>query len=60
MILGEVEETITTIEIDEETFEQNYRVNRKLLYIHSYIDLSVLFFSQRKDKYRCYLYVVMV
>jgi len=27
MILGEVEETITTIEIDEETFEQIYRVN---------------------------------
>ena len=26
MILGEVEETITTIEIDEETFEQIYRV----------------------------------
>jgi len=29
MVLGEVEETITTIEIDEETFEQIYRVNRK-------------------------------
>jgi hypothetical protein len=28
MILGDVEETITTIEIDEETFEQNYRVNK--------------------------------
>jgi len=27
MVLGEVEETITTIEIDEETFEQIYRVN---------------------------------
>jgi hypothetical protein len=26
MILGEVEETITTIEIDDETFEQIYRV----------------------------------
>lgn len=31
MVLGEVEETITTIEIDEETFEQIYRVNRNLL-----------------------------
>jgi hypothetical protein len=28
MVLGEVEETITTIEIDEETFEQIYRVNK--------------------------------
>ena len=27
MVLGEVEETITTIEIDEETFEQIYRVS---------------------------------
>jgi hypothetical protein len=32
MVLGEVEETITTIEIDEETYEQIYRVNRKLKY----------------------------
>jgi hypothetical protein len=31
MILGEVEETITTIEIDEETFEQIYRVNENNL-----------------------------
>jgi hypothetical protein len=29
MVLGEVEETITTIEIDEETFEQIYRVKLK-------------------------------
>jgi hypothetical protein len=29
MVLGEVEETITTIEIDEETFEQIYRVKFK-------------------------------
>jgi hypothetical protein len=31
MILGEVEETITTIEIDEETYEQIYRVNENSL-----------------------------
>ena len=31
MILGEVEETITTIEIDEETFEQIYRVNQIII-----------------------------
>jgi hypothetical protein len=35
MVLGEVEETITTIEIDEETFEQIYRVNRKTNLIYS-------------------------
>ncbi len=35
MVLGEVEETITTIEIDEETFEQIYRVNRKTNIIYS-------------------------
>ena len=28
MVLGDVEETITTIEIDEETYEQIYRVSR--------------------------------
>jgi hypothetical protein len=26
MILGEVEETVTTLEIDEETFEEIYKV----------------------------------
>ncbi|CAF0838951.1 unnamed protein product [Rotaria sordida] len=29
MILGDVEETITTIEIDEETFEQIYRPTKR-------------------------------
>ena len=27
MILGEVEETVTTVEIDEETYEELYKVN---------------------------------
>jgi len=27
MILGEVEETITTVEIDEETYEELYKVS---------------------------------
>ncbi|CAF2457833.1 unnamed protein product [Rotaria sp. Silwood2] len=31
MVLGEVEETITTIEIDEETFEQIYRPTKRLI-----------------------------
>ncbi|CAF0972621.1 unnamed protein product [Rotaria sp. Silwood1] len=29
MVLGDVEETITTIEIDEETFEQIYRPTKR-------------------------------
>lgn len=43
MVLGEVEETITTIEIDEETFEQILRVNRKA---KRNIDIDLLFFLQ--------------
>lgn len=27
MILGDVEETVTTVEIDEETYEELYKVN---------------------------------
>ena len=27
MILGEVEETVTTVELDEETFEEIYKVS---------------------------------
>lgn len=29
MILGDVEETVTTIEIDEETYEEIYKVRTK-------------------------------
>lgn len=32
MILGDVEETVTTIEIDEETYEEIYKV-RTLVYL---------------------------
>jgi len=42
MVLGEVEETITTIEIDEETFEQILRVNRKTK--QQNVDINRLFF----------------
>jgi len=27
MVLGDVEETVTTVEIDEETYEELYKVN---------------------------------
>lgn len=47
MVLGEVEETITTIEIDEETFEQILRVNRK---IKGNINIDLLFFFVANKK----------
>jgi U6 snRNA-associated Sm-like protein LSm3 len=31
MILGDVEETVTTVEIDEETFEEIIKVRRRML-----------------------------
>ena len=31
MILGEVEETVTTVEIDEETYEELYKVHYQKL-----------------------------
>lgn len=48
MILGEVEETVTTLEVDEETYEQIYKVSmcyhdneRKVALFHSCL-LAVL------------------
>ena len=32
MILGDVEETVTTIEIDEETYEEIYKVSHGILF----------------------------
>lgn len=38
MILGDVEETVTTIEIDEETYEEIYKVRtKKVVYLLSQI-----------------------
>ena len=31
MILSEVEETVTTVELDEETFEEIYKVNEYMV-----------------------------
>lgn len=31
MVLGEAEETITTIEIDEETYEEMYRTTKRTI-----------------------------
>ena len=36
MIMGDVEETVTTVEIDEETYEEIYKVQKstlKMLYV---------------------------
>lgn len=59
MILGDVEETITTIEIGEETYEQIYRVIARMSCCFSFNYSLFYFFSQQNDKYQCYLYVVM-
>ena len=37
MILGDVEETVTTIELDEETFEEIFKVCNILIKLHVYI-----------------------
>lgn len=44
MILGDVEETVTTVEIDEETYEELYKVNSA-----SPLDLTLL--SPRGDRF---------
>lgn len=40
MVLGDVEETVTTIEIDEETYEEVYRVSWVFLIV---INIDILF-----------------
>lgn len=41
MVLGEVEETVTSIEIDEETYEEVYKVNIKsLLFFFDQIQIN--------------------
>lgn len=37
MVLGDVEETVTTVEIDEETYEEIYKVS---LYLFLYIGMD--------------------
>lgn len=48
MILGDVEETVTTIEIDEETYEEIYKVRLFLMY-------SLLIITKCKVEYFIYL-----
>lgn len=44
MILGDVEETVTTIEIDEETYEEIYKVSHAVLFIT--LKMSVFIIQQ--------------
>lgn len=37
MVLGDVEETVTTVELDEETFEEIYKVQ-----LHTYLNYDAL------------------
>ncbi|KAK2091403.1 U4/U6-U5 snRNP complex subunit lsm3 [Saguinus oedipus] len=49
MILGDVEETVTTIEIDEETYEEIYKVSLAVLFIA--LQISVVLYTERKDSH---------
>lgn len=49
MILGDVEETVTTIEIDEETYEEIYKVSHAILFIP--FKMSVVLNIQQLDIY---------
>ena len=40
MVLGEVEETVTSVEIDEETYEEVYKVNF-FCYFNFLLDLNL-------------------
>lgn len=49
MILGDVEETVTTIEIDEETYEEIYKVSHEILLIA--FKMSIVFNIQQLNTY---------
>ena len=50
MILGEVEETVTSIEIDEETYEELYKVIILLnnIYLVNKLNCFLIFFQPTK------------
>ena len=52
MILGEVEESITTVEIDEETYEELFKVRTKIL---EYLLNSVPMYSTHPHTYDAHL-----
>ena len=56
MILGEVEETVTVIEIDEETYEE---VDLEVLVFNSQIILCPRCTSLQRETFRCCLCAVM-
>ncbi|XP_023598118.1 U6 snRNA-associated Sm-like protein LSm3 isoform X1 [Trichechus manatus latirostris] len=74
MILGDVEETVTTIEIDEETYEEIYKqghsepafFNRKCVLVKNLMSTGKVWcnclylLSQRNGIFRCSLFEEMV
>lgn len=56
MILGDVEETVTTVEIDEETYEEIYKVT---VCIHIWFEVSYVVFTHVFDSKTLY-YVVLL
>lgn len=50
MILGDVEETVTTIEIDEETYEEIYKVSHTVLFLT--FKMSIILSIQQLHTYR--------
>ena len=58
LVLGEVEETITSVEIDEETFEEIIKVQTTRRLLASFLDLQ-LGFRQIDGRSLCYLFVAM-
>ena len=59
MVLGEVEETVTSIEIDEETYEEVYKVKSPLK-LFCFKTLKNLIYSQQNEIFQCYSLEEMV
>lgn len=57
MVLGNVEETITIVDINEETLEEVIRVS---LLVQSWNSDSLLRYRPWKETLTCFLYAVMV
>ena len=61
IVLGEVEEIVTTVELDEETFEEIYKVNKcYLCWKWSQDDLHLFFLRQLNETFQCCLSEAMV
>ncbi len=59
MVLGEVEETLTTTEVDEETEEEMVKVRKTFAMYDEKSIINLQFDRQLKEVWKCYLYVVI-